>query len=271
MSPSSEVLEAFYARLRELDKVLGKLKDREVTKAEIIQEIKSVSKEWLKLSEGLRQIESLAGVALPQIDTVFHALFQSANVRTRAAAYRRRLGQVLDTFTDGVVIPVIRHEGSPAQVAARQVLSEFSGKISADELSYLEEAIRCLGGKCNRAAIILLWAAAIARLHSSVERMGFNAYNAGLDLTLQKKGNPFSRVAKNQITSLPELQRSRDWDLIVVGMELWKYDLQVYEELDRLLSIRNNAAHPGMLKPTALDVQQYASKISTYVFGVVGG
>jgi hypothetical protein len=52
-------------------------------------------------------------------------------------------------------------------------------------------------------------------------------------------------------------------------MELWKYDLQVFEELDRLLGIRNSAAHPGMLKPTALDVQQYASKLGTYIFSVV--
>ena len=94
-------------------------------------------------------------------------------------------------------------------------------------------------------------------------------YNSALDRASQKKGNPFNKVAKTTLGSLPELQRCRDFDLLVVGMELWKYDLQVFEELDRLLGIRNSAAHPGMLKPSALDVQQYASKINTYVFGIV--
>lgn len=269
MAPSCEALEEFYERIKDLDKSLSKLKDAEVSKDEIIQKIKSVSKDWLRLSEGLRQVESLLPTSLAQVDAAFEKLFQSTNVRTRASAYRKRLSPVVASFTDTIVIPVIRHEGSPAQVAARQVLAEFGGKVSPDELSYLEESVRCLGSRCNRAAIILLWAAAISRMHASVERFGFNAYNAALDATTQKKGNPFSRVSKNPVASLPELQRSRDWDLIVVGMELWKYDLQVFEELDRLLSTRNNAAHPGMLKPTALDVQQYASKIATYVFGVV--
>lgn len=109
----------------------------------------------------------------------------------------------------------------------------------------------------------------MSRIHSAVEKIGLNAYNLALEQTALKKGNPFNKVSKNPVASLPELQRSRDFDLIVVGMELWKYDLQVFEELDRLLGIRNSAAHPGMLKPTALDVQQYASKVATYVFSVV--
>ena len=115
----------------------------------------------------------------------------------------------------------------------------------------------------------MLWAAAISRLHQAIEKVGFNAYNTALNQTAQKKGSPFNRVSKTPVASLPELQRCRDFDLIVVGMQLWKYDLQVFEELDRLLGIRNSAAHPGMLKPSAIDVQQYASKLTAYVFGVV--
>jgi len=148
-------------------------------------------------------------------------------------------------------------------------MSEFAGKVTVDEQNYLEEAARCLASRCNRAAIILLWAAAMSRLHGAIEKVGFNAYNTALDQATQKKGGPFNRVSKTVVASLPELQRCRDFDLLVVGMELWKYDLQIFEELDRLLGIRNNAAHPGMLKPSALDVQQYASKVSSYVFGVV--
>ena len=109
----------------------------------------------------------------------------------------------------------------------------------------------------------------MSRLHAAIEKIGFNAYNAAVDQTVQKKGSPFNRVSKTQVSSLPELQRARDFDLLVVGMDLWKYDLQVFEELDRLLGIRNSAAHPGMLKPNALDVQQYATKLRTYVFSVV--
>ncbi len=269
MTPSSEQLESFLERLSELDRELAKLKGAEVRKTETIGAVKAVSRDWLRLSEALRAADAISPENLNAVDIPLKAMLESTNARTRSSAYRSKLGPVLSSFTDKVVVPLIRHEGSPAQVASRQLMAEFAGKVSSDEQSYLEEAARCLASRCNRAAIILLWAAAISRLHSAIEKIGFNAYNKALDQIAQKKGNPFSRVSKSNVSSLPELQRARDFDLLVVGMQLWNYDLQVFEELDRLLSIRNSAAHPGMLKPSALDVQQYASKIGTYVFSVV--
>ena len=269
MSPNSEQLEGFLERIQSLDRDLGKLNGAEVRKAEQLGELKAVSRDWLRLSEGLRAMEALPGDNLAFVDSTFQEVLQSTNVRTRSSAYRKKLSVVLPIFIDKIIVPVIRHEGSPTQVASRQLLAAFAGKVSTDEQGYLEESARCLSSKCNRAAIILLWAAAISRIHSAIEKIGFNTYNLALDQTVQKKSSPFSRVSKSPIASLPELQRSRDFDLIVIGMELWKYDLQVFEELDRLLGIRNSAAHPGMLRPTALDVQQYASKVATYVFDVV--
>lgn len=269
MTPSSDQLEAFFDRLNALDRELAKLKGAEVRKTETVTEIRALSKDWFRFSEALRSVDALPHENLASVDSCLKETLQSANARTRASAYRRKLAPAMASFTDRIVVPVIRFEGSPSQVAARQLLGEFAGKVSPDEHNYLEEAARCLAGRCNRAAIILLWAAGMARLHGAIEKLGFNLFNTALDQASQKKGNPFNKVSKTPFNSLPELQRSRDFDLLVVGMELWKYDLQVFEELDRLLGIRNSAAHPGMLKPSALDVQQYASKINTYVFGMI--
>lgn len=269
MIPSSDQLETFLERLTALDRELSKMKGAEVRKAETITEIKAVSRDWLRFSEALRSVEALPQENLNFIDGRIRELLQGANVRTRSSAYRKRLMPVISSFTDRIVIPMIRLEGSPSRVASRQLLSEFCGQVTPDEQGYLEEAARCLASSCNRAAIILLWAVAMARLHGAIEKLGFNAYNIAVDQVAQKKGNPFSKVSRTCVASLPELQRCRDFDLLVVGMELWKYDLQVYEELDRLLGIRNSAAHPGMLKPSSLDVQQYASKVCTYVCRIV--
>jgi hypothetical protein len=269
MIPTSDDLEAFFERLHDLDHGLSKLKTSEVTKTDTIIAIKNIAKDWLRFSETLRSVNSLPQEDLNFVDTHLKDLLQSTNVRTRASAYRKRLSPVVSLFTDRIVVPVIRFEGSPTQVAARQLMSDFAENVSADEQVYIEEAARCLANRCKRAAIIMLWAAAMARLHGAIERLGFNTYNNALDKVSQKKGSPFNKVSKTAVASLPELQRCRDFDLIVVGMDLWKYDLQVFEELDRLLGIRNSAAHPGMIKPTALDVQQYASKVGAYVFEIV--
>ncbi len=269
MIPTSEDFETFFQRLRDLDHELMKLKDSEVRRAETIAKIKSVSKEWLKLSESLRAMDPFPQENLNLIDTQLKDVLESTNTRTRASTYRKKLSAVLSKFTAQIIIPVIRYEGSPSQVLSRQIMDEFVGNVTADEHAYLEEAARCLAHRCNRASIMMLWTASMARLHGAIEKLGYNTYNAALDKLSQKKGYPFNKISKTNITSLPELQNCRDFDLLVVGMELWKYDLQVFEELSRLLGIRNNAAHPGMLKPLAQDVQQYASKIGTHVFKTV--
>lgn len=269
MTPSSEQLEAFVQRLGDLDRELVKLRGAEVTKTSTIEEVRSLAKEWLRLSAALRAADAVPAANLDSFDGSFKELLTATSLRTRSSAYRSKLDPILSKFVDQVVIPTIRHEGNPAQVASRQLLAEFDGVVTPEELTYLEEAARCLASRCNRAAIILLWAAAIARFHSAIEKIGFNAFNAAVDLTEKKKGNPFGRVSKATVSSLPELQRAKEFDLLVVGMELWKYDLQVWGELDRLLGTRNGAAHPGMAKPTALDVQQFAAKVATYVFKIV--
>src|ERR1035441_470689 len=192
MTPSSDQLETFLERLHDLDHELSKLKGAEVRRAETIAEVKAVSKDWLRFSEALRSVQALPHENLNFVDAYLKELLLSTNARTRSSAYRKKLGPVLSSFTDRVVVPIIRFEGSPSQVASRQLISEFTGKVSAEELSYIEEAARCLASRCNRAAIILLWAAAMARLHGAIEKLGFNTYNTAMDRATQKKGNPFN-------------------------------------------------------------------------------
>ncbi len=268
--PDSDELEAFHERVRALDDQLEKLSGAEVTRAEIITELSAVSKQWLKMSTALGETGICDLDTLQKTDNTVKGILQSTITRARASAYRKKLALLLDPFIESIIVPVIKYEGSPIQVAARQVRETFSAHILVDEEAYLEEAGRCITVRCYRAAIIMLWAAAISRFHRSIENLGFAAYNAAYTTTLAKTGNPFNRVSKGAtISSLPELQRIRDFDILVVGMELWKYDLQAYEELDRLLGTRNTYAHPGMAAPTILDVQQFASKIDSFVFSIV--
>ncbi len=267
MTPSSDVLETYFDTLQEIDDKLGKVGKAEVTDPGLIQELAELSKSWLRLSESLRSAEFIDGAGIDTVNGTMQDVLASTNKRSRANTYRRKLAPVIEGFLDQFVVPLIRFEGSPSQVAGRQLVSTFESLLDPDEAKYVDEAARCLATKCYRASIILLWAAAIARMHSAIEIMGYKAYNSALDITLAKKGNPFNRVSKSgHITSLPELQRARDFDLIAVGMELWSYDLQTFEELERLLGIRNSAAHPGMSTPATLDVQHFASKVSTCVF-----
>jgi hypothetical protein len=267
--PSSDELESYYDRVKVVNRALAKMKGAEVTKQALLDELKSLAKDWLRWSDQLRRTEHFDDQVLDSFDLIWRGVLEATKLRTRSSAYQKRLNPLVDRFVAEIVIRLIKFEGSPAQVAARQISTVFAGLVTTEEASYIDEAARCLSLKCHRAAIIMLWASAMARFHRAVESAGFAAYNAAVDQTVAKKGNPFSRVTKHSISSLPELQRVRDFDLIIVGMILWGYDLQLAEQLERLLGMRNSAAHPGMLQPGAIDVQQFATSVGQYVFAVV--
>ena len=267
---TSEELEDFQRQLVAIDKRLGKLGSGEVRDPSLISLLATSAKEWLRISQALRDIDVGMPRTLEAYDIRMQEVLKSTGLRTRASAYRKKLAAFFGPFLDDVLIPLIRHEGSPAQVAGRQIAPIFTGNTRPDEVPYVDEAARCVAARCYRAAIIMLWAAGIARLHRAIEGKGFAAFNSAAAAAATKKGNPYSRVTRGiSVSSLPELQRVRDFDILVVGMELWKYDLQVFEELERLLGIRNSSAHPGMLAPTVLDVQQFATKLNGLIFAAI--
>ena len=270
MLPSSDDLEAYHERLQALEARLAKYKGAEVKAGDVIDALATAAKEWVRLSTALRGIETVDRSALETLDTDMRDVLKMTSTRARASAYQKKLHPLIDSFVDRVILPLIRHEGSPAQVAGRQLRGTFTAPISTDEAEYIEEAARCLAVRCHRAGIIMLWAAAVAHLHQAVQVVGFAAFNAAATSAAIKKGSPFNRVSKSiAITSLPEMQRLREFDLLVTEMELWGYDLQTFEELERLLGIRNAAAHPGMVQPSTLDVQQFATKLNALVFAKV--
>lgn len=271
MIPSSEHIEEFLDRIKELDTTLARMRGAEVTSPRLMQAASDLAKEWLRLSQ---QLTSAGGTLMPpleEFDREMLAVLACTQKRSRASTYRLKLKPLLARFFEVVVVPIIRYEGSPAQVSARQLEGVFKGCLSGDEEPYLDEAARCAGMYCNRASIILLWAAAIARLHRAVQKAGFDAFNIAASAAVSKKGPPFNR-AKGQVelTSLAELQRMSDFQVLVVGIEFWGYDLQTFEELERLLSIRNSAAHPGSYTPSTLEVYQFALKLKEYVFKRIG-
>jgi len=267
MIPESDELEAYFEELKDLQSRLIRLGNKEITRIDLKRRLSEASKSWFRFSTGLHNSDVLDDDSLNMIDSNFQGILESTSIRSRASTYRQKLEPVISCFLGKVIVPIIQEAGNPARVIARQINAAVTNYVSSEELIYINEATNCLIAGCNRAAIMMLWSAAIARLHSTIEKIGFNAYNLAVTSVVSKQGNPYNRVSKSpQISSLPELQRIRDFDIIVVGMELWKYDLQIFQELDRLLGLRNDVSHPGMLDPSALDVQQYAMKLNTIIW-----
>jgi hypothetical protein len=267
MPATSEDLEKFHDRVIKIDEELTPLKGLEVKRSKTIEAIGQLAKDWIKYSSQLKEFGVTFATGLDPYDAIMSDLLQATKLRTRASSYRTKLKSFLDGFMDAIVVPLIKFEGSPLQIAERNLLQVFADSAEIEEYPYIEEAARCSSVKCHRAAIVMFWAAGMARMHASIQNKGFAAFNNAAATASGKKGRPYSGITKGlTIQSLAELQRTRDFDILTVGLELWSYDIQVYEELDRLLGTRNSAAHPGGFQPTALVFQQFATKIREYIF-----
>jgi hypothetical protein len=142
MVPSSEAIEALLTRAKEAAAALRKLKGAEVTRVELKTELASLGKEWLKISQSLRSASVVDGAKLGEFDSTMQDLASSASTRARASALLKKLEPFVDGLFSDVVVPLIQYEGSPRQVAGRQVQSAFTGQTTPDEATYIEEAAR---------------------------------------------------------------------------------------------------------------------------------
>jgi hypothetical protein len=266
MLPDSDDLDVYHKDLEKVLTKLNKLKNSQTIPPDLINTLSDLAKDWLRRSEGYRSLGFLSEETLESFDQQMNSILASTSLQTRASSYAKKLQPIASQFLKTIIVPVIKAEGSPSQIIARRLKAIFEPYATLEESAYIDEAARCMILNCHRAAIIMLWAAAIARFHGAIGRLGFNAYNSAVAKTKSKGRYPFNNVSGNTITSLQELQLTREFDIIVVGMELWNYDMQTYEELQRLLGIRNNAAHPGMYEPAPIDVQQFATKLEAYIF-----
>src|SRR2546425_11015293 len=218
MVPSSEELEAFSARLTQLRTTMAARGVAQMPRdSPLGGAVAIIARDWLRLSERLR----IGGMGI-DLSTLAscdqHMIELLGQTRRRASYYRIRLRAVEDVMTAAVIVPVVKHEGNPHQVAVRQLRTALTPHITPREAMYAEEALKCVGESCHRAGIVLLWAAAAARLHHSIEQLGYPAFNAALAITATRKGHPYT-VVKGQggISSLPELQRVSDFVILVVG------------------------------------------------------
>ncbi len=269
MNPTSEELEVFLERVSRAYADLGT--NHSFARVEQSNTVAEIARDWFRLSAALKETADGLLPSVEQFDAIMADVLKASKQRTRASGFRKLLGPVKSNLMDAVVVPLMRHEGSPAQAAARQLEGLFNGLVSIEESLYIAEAARCSAVRCQREAIVMLWAATIARFHADIQNVGFMTYNAAAAATVKKKGNPFNRVTNSvNVTSLADLQLGRDFDIIVIGMELWRYDSQTFDELNRCLNIRNSAAHPGSFEPTSLDVRQFAEKLKRHVFETVG-
>jgi len=121
MLPKSDDLEDLYARAKKLCAELGRLGNAEVTRPRLKDELADLSRTWLRYSPAIREAACCKAEVVSVLDDLMSGLLPVQAQRSRASTLKNRLQPFVDAVVEGVLVPVIQVEGSPRQVAARQV------------------------------------------------------------------------------------------------------------------------------------------------------
>ena len=127
------------------------------------------------------------------------------------------------------------HEFERALERARRYAAQYE-----QVASYLDEAERCFNAECYRAAIVMLWCAASARLNEDVEKLGATSFLAS------DRDSEMVRVCAERLGILTENRRNT---------------------LLRCLGDRNNCAHPSGEVYGAPEVIGYLQELNRGLFG----
>ncbi len=111
-------------------------------------------------------------------------LHSLSSKRNQRKSHRRVIRELLADFHSDLVQPVMFHGGADPSEAIKQIIADIP---YPDQKGYLEEALRCIEASCKRATAVLGWAAAMHHLHTKIEELGFDAFNAA-SAGLAKKG-----------------------------------------------------------------------------------
>ncbi len=188
-------------------------------------------------------------------------LIRSNNLRS---SYLEVLTSILKDFNDDLILP-IQTEPKLAK-GVSELAKMLTGLQSADEDTYLKEAIACAGHGYLRAAAVLGWCAAIDRIHRSIEKIGFAKFNSASQQMAAATTGRFKRFSSpTNISTLSELREVFDSNILWVleGMQL--IDGNQHTRLRSCFELRCQSGHPGDAPVSEYNLLSFFSDINLIV------
>jgi len=86
----------------------------------------------------------------------------------------------------------------------RAAYDKIAGTLSDIEKRYMIEAITCLEYKCFKAAILMIWAALIAKIHNFIEK-DLNEFNNASNAMQKNQRSVYKHIAKNFVLNVKDI------------------------------------------------------------------
>ena len=211
----------------------------------------SLSKQLVNYGVSKEQVE--------KYDHAFRSILKLSDSVSRRTSYIKQFDIIASDFNDSIVIFLQTDAIETSETDHYQFSEEVHtllNKISdSDENEYLTEALGCWESGYLKAATVLLWCAAIDRIHKVIEKFGFNVFNSTSTQMKNQTTGRFKRFSKEyNIQSLSELRTAFDNDVlwVIEGMQL--IDSNERTRLASCFDMRCHSGHPGAAPITKYNV-----------------
>jgi len=238
-------LRTFKEDLRALKRELNQLAGATVSRLAPRKRAEAIATKWV---ESIRSplehrfmIDRIVIESMAEQMKRLHVLSRPNNLKS---SYLSCIGEVLTGFDDRFILPVQQTADRTDSITSLTSLIPALGNASVSE--YLTEAIECAQAGHHRAAIVMGWCAAIAKVRSKVTSLGFAILNnTARAMKAQTSGKYKNWNKEFNVTSEAELQAVFDTDLIAIVENMQLIDGNESQRLMTCFQYRNHSAHPG--------------------------
>jgi hypothetical protein len=192
----------------------------------------------------------------------FQRLVKISSPNNLKTSYLDTLEGLTKKFKAEILLPL--QTAPPPPPRETSVFDEMFASLGDADVddAYLKEAIDCARADFIRAAAVMGWCAAIARIHRTVEKTGFQKFNVASAMMASQTQGRFKKFNRPQnVLSLSDLQLVFDTDVLWILEGMQAIDANQHARLRSCFDLRNHSAHPGEAPVTDYNLLSFFSDI----------
>lgn len=232
-----------------------------IARKSIRDDAQRVGTSWFSTVRPAIERGAIPAEVLDRYGKGFHRLVKISSPNNRKKSYVETLNGLTKKFKADLLLPLQTAPPVAKDASTFDELFASLGDADADD-AYLKEAVDSARAGFIRAAAVMGWCAAIARIHTAVEKVGFAKFNVtSASMASQTQGR-FKRFNKPQnVASMSELQMVFDADILWILEGMGLIDSNQHTRLRSCFDLRNHSAHPGEAPVTPYNLLSFFSDI----------
>ena len=218
-----------------------------------------VSSKWFESLSKKLLVYGIQKELLTKYDKAFKGILKLSDATNRRSSYIKLFDQITGNFNEDIVLFLQTEATVPEEEEHNEysdAVKELLNRVTDDaENEYLKEALGCWESGYLKGATVLLWCAAIDRIHKVIQKVGFERFNNASKQMKSQTSGRFKRFSKDySIHSISELQTIPDGDVlwVIEGMQL--IDSNQKTRLTSCFDMRCHSGHPGAAPITKYNV-----------------